>query len=143
MLNEIKVETVELVFDSCETITVGVDAIKSFDFTVSGEDYCWDNRRKVFDVQKNLSKFHLILDIHDLAGFAISDPVHIERGMTEREYLTKRLITTRDITHVYINGIAYRLPWLGHSYNNLGLRTIVKPITLDGQKLVEYLADFM
>lgn len=144
MLNELKIDKLELGFDSCETITVGLGAIRALEFTVTGEEYCWDSRRKTLDVQKVLGKFHLELDIRDMGEFVLSDPVHIEKGLTEGEYLFKRLTTTDDITHIYINGVAYKIPWdPGQQYNNLWHRTVFVPSTPNGRSTVEYVIEPM
>ena len=123
------IDEIELVFDSCETITVGMAAVKSLRFTTSGERYEWDAKNNEFDKSHCMSDLHLEIDLGEGAPLRGGDRFAMEaRGQTEREYIVERLSKTTDITSIYIAGEKYNVPWgEGGAYTNLWCRTFFNP----------------
>ena len=138
METAVKFDKVELVFDSCETITIGLDAIRWMSMDVGVTEYRWDERNRCMDMEKTLTRFRMSIDLTQLQALSLSDPVHIEPGLTEKQYIVKRLSSTDDITHVYVNGEPFRMPWgPGDMYQNSWHRT-TRTNTTDGTDTVEY-----
>ena len=53
MESAVKFDKVELVFDSCETITIGLDAIRWMSMDVGGTEYRWDERNRCMNMQNS------------------------------------------------------------------------------------------
>lgn len=123
------IDEIELVFDSCETITVGMSAVKSLRFTTSGEQYEWDAKNNEFDKSYCMKELHLEIDLNEGAQLRGGDRLTMEaRRQTEREYIVERLSKTTDITAIYMAGVKYNVPWgEGGAYTNLWCRTFFNP----------------
>lgn len=123
------IDEIELVFDSCETITVGMSAVKSLRFTTSGEQYEWDAKNNEFDKSYCMKELHLEIDLSEGAQLRGGDRFATEaRRISEREYIVERLSKTTDITAIYMAGVKYNVPWgEGGAYTNLWCRTFFNP----------------
>jgi len=123
------IDEIELLFDSCETITVAMSSVKALRFTTSGERYEWDAKNNEFDKSYCMSELHLEIDLGEGAQLRGGDHLVMEaRGLTEREYIVERLSKTTDITNIFIAGVKYNVPWgEGGAYTNLWCRTFFNP----------------
>lgn len=123
------IDEIELVFDSCETITVGMSSVKSMRFTTSGEQYEWDAKNNEFDKSYCMKELHLEIDLSEGAQLRGGDRFAMEaRRLSEREYIVERLSKTTDITAIYMAGEKYNVPWgEGGAYTNLWCRTFFNP----------------
>lgn len=120
-MNKITIENqeIEIVFDNCETILVDQWAIKSMSFNTICDRYFWDNYHKEFERSTMMNDFVLSLDLSKPQNF------HHQHRLIEQKTILedgkeciKRIQNCDDITHIYINGICFGVPWKKKSKGN-------------------------
>ena len=105
-----------LVFENCECIDVDVGAIESFYMTTRGKRFTFDkiSKRLLEDVE--VDALELKLNMSDASNFYHSSQnqmlsLGIESVLTDRKNCVERIKTSTDISHIYINGVCYQMPW--------------------------------
>lgn len=118
-MNQIVAEnnSVELVFENCECITISLRAVESLCMITRGERYVYTKPWREMMHCKEVDNFEIIIDLNDKSCFYHSTPMQTlthamtESVLTDRNNCVERLKTCNDITHIYINGICYQMPW--------------------------------
>ena len=111
-------DTLELVFENCECINVSIGAIESMYMTTRGKRFAFDKLSKTMMQCEEVESFEIKLNLYDKSYFNHSTPGQMlthaltESVLTDRNLCIERLKTCNDITHVYINGVCYQMPWL-------------------------------
>lgn len=106
----------ELVFENCESINVGIGAVESFYMTTRGKRMVFDKQSKQMMEAQLVDTFELKLKLSDASNFYHSSQnqmlsLGIESVITDRHNCVERIKTSTDITHIYINGVCYQMPW--------------------------------
>ena len=107
---------IELVFENCETMFIESSAIKFMYFTTKGERFNWYARDHEMLKSIEIEEFEITLDINDKKCFHHPYSTMLTWGgtdsvITDGQKCLERLISSDDITHLYINGICYHMPW--------------------------------
>lgn len=105
-------QEIEFVFENCESIHIDMWAIKQLYFTTNGERYSWDEQHKTMMTSKEIDEFKIVLDVRDTQNF------HHTHRLIKKEKISEdgsqcidRLRYCDDITHLYINGECFHMPW--------------------------------
>ena len=105
---------INLVFENCESICIDTQAIVHMRFDEDGKRYSYE-RGELYYIRK-LKKFYIVLDLSNsewfwhMAGqkhFNTANMNITDDGMD----CINRLKQSDDITHVYINGVGFSVPW--------------------------------
>ena len=107
---------IEFVFENCETIQISTFAIKNLFFTTKGERFAFDAHHHEMMKSTEMDSFEITLDISDKKCFHHPAQTMLTWGgtdsiITDGERCIERLKTCTDITHMYINGVCYHMPW--------------------------------
>lgn len=113
---EIQNYKIEFVFENCESIDVGIGAIESFYMTTRGKRMVFDKQSKQMMEAELVDTFELKLNMSDASNFYHSSQNQMlslgtESVITDRHNCVERIKTSTDITHIYINGVCYQMPW--------------------------------
>ena len=113
---EIQNYKIELVFENCECIDVGIGAIESFYMTTRGKRLVFDKHTKQMLEAQSVDTFEITLKLSDASNFYHSSQNQMlslgtESVITDRHNCVERIKTSTDITHIYINGVCYQMPW--------------------------------
>lgn len=136
-------DRVELVFENCECMTVSLHAIESLRLTTRGERFVYEKPWREMLQCKEVDNFEITINLNDKSCFYHSTPTQMlthamtESVLTDRNNCVERLKTCNDITHIYINGVSYQMPWSideGKPYTNL-LQT-TKEEVINGRTLL-------
>lgn len=134
---EINDNEIELVFENCECIKVSLAALESLRMTTRGERIVYEKRFGALFTAVEVDTIELKLKLKDKLDYRHGSTGQITAfGMTESiftdgEKCMERIRTCNDLTHIYINGKCYQMPWdveQGHPYTNL-LQTTTKECT--------------
>lgn len=140
---EINDNEIELVFENCECIKVSLAALESLRITTRGEHTVYEKHFGALFTSVEVDTIELKLKLKDKLDFRHGSTGQIVSfGMTESifndgEKRMERIRTCNDLTHIYINGKCYQMPWdveQGHPYTNL-LQTTTKECT-DGKEFI-------
>ncbi len=106
----------EFVFENCETIFIDDSAIKFMYFTTKGESFSWYAREHEMLKSIEIEEFEITLDITDKKCFHHPYSTMLTWGgtdsiITDGQKCLERLKICNDITHLYINGTCYHMPW--------------------------------
>lgn len=113
---EIQNYKIELVFENCESIDVGIGAIVSFYMTTRGKRFVFDRQSKQMMTAELVDTLEMTLTLSDASNFYHSSQNQMlslgtESVITDRHNCVDRIKTSTDITHIYINGVCYQMPW--------------------------------
>ena len=113
---EIQNYKIELVFENCECIDVGIGAIESFYMTTHGKRLVFDKHTKQMLEAQLVDTFEITLKLSDASNFYHSSQNQMlslgtESVITDRHNCVERIKTSTDITHIYIDGVCYQMPW--------------------------------
>lgn len=115
---------IEFVFENCESIDVSIGAIESFCMTTRGKSFVFDKQSKQMMETELVDTLEVKLNVSDASNFYHSSQNQMlslgtESVLTDRKNCVERIKTSTDITHIYINGVCYRMPWnVEHCYLN-------------------------
>lgn len=132
---EVEHGTIEIVFMNCECINVELEAIESMYMITRGERYAFDKHSKNFLCSKEVKELELTLKVSSNHHFYHASPGQMlviggtESIFTDRQKCLERLLNCDDITHIYINGTCYQMPWKGGSENVNKYQTVTKKCT--------------
>lgn len=113
-MNHITLDTqeIEFVFENCECIYIDEWAIKKLYFTTKGERYVWDEHSKSLMKSIEIDDFSITVDINDTKYFHHANRlIEKEQVKDDGSQCIDRLRYCDDITHLYINGICYHMPY--------------------------------
>lgn len=116
---------IQLVFENCECIDVGVGAIESFYMTTHGKRFAFDKITKQLLETVEVDALELKLNMSDASNFYHSSQNQMlslgtESVITDRKNCVERIKTSTDISHIYINGVCYQMPWFREKqYDNM------------------------
>lgn len=113
---EIQNYKIEFVFENCECIDVGIGAIESFYMTTRGKRLVFDRQTKQMLESQVVDTLEITLKLSDASNFYHSSQNQMlslgtESVITDRHNCVERIKTSTDITHIYINGVCYQMPW--------------------------------
>lgn len=114
---------IEFVFENCEAILIDESAIKQLRFITKSERFIYDAHNHDMMKSVEVEKFYIVLDITDKKNFHHPYSTMLTWGgtdsiITDGQKCIDRLTKCDDITHLYINGVCYHLPWDYSRYNN-------------------------
>lgn len=120
---------IEFVFENCEAIFIDTSAIKHLRFTTNGERFIYDERSREMMKSIEVNEFYIVLDIKDKKNFHHPYSTMLTWGgtdsiITDGQKCIDRLTKCDDITHLYINGVCYHMPWDYSRYCNTFQNTI-------------------
>lgn len=109
---EIESQSIEFVFENCETIHVDVCAIENLYFETGGERFSFDPYRKNLMKSIIMTDFYIKLDLTNPKHFYHTNRMKDDNLTTEQdgEQCINRLIHSDDICHCYINEVCYHVP---------------------------------
>ena len=117
-MNSVEIQNykIELVFENCESIDVGIGAIESFYMTTRGKRFAFDKISKQLLETIEVDALELKLNMSDASNFYHSSQNQMlslgtESVLADRKNCVERIKTSTDITHIYINGVCYQMPW--------------------------------
>lgn len=122
---ELNEQYIEFVFDNCDTIKVDMWAIENFRFVTSGESWCWEERHHNFYKTINCSYVYIKLNLNNPLHYYSTPRCTFNSNLTIEEHgknFINRLATSDDITHFYINGVCYSVPYERSKETNLAFR---------------------
>ena len=113
---EIQNYKIELVFENCESIDVSIGAIVSFYMTTRRKRLVFDKHTKQMSESQVVDTLEMTLTLSDASNFYHSSQNQMlslgtESVITDRHNCVERIKTSTDITHIYINGVCYQMPW--------------------------------
>lgn len=113
---EVQNYKIEFVFENCECIDVGIGAIESFYMTTLGKRLVFDKHTKQMSESQIVDTLEITLKLSDASNFYHSSQNQMlslgtESVITDRHNCVERIKTSTDITHIYINGVCYQMPW--------------------------------
>lgn len=113
---EVQNYKIELVFENCESIDVSIGAIVSFYMTTRGKRMVFDTHTKQMSESQIVDTLEMTLTLSDASNFYHSSQNQMlslgtESVITDRHNCVDRIKTSTDITHIYINGVCYQMPW--------------------------------
>lgn len=109
---ELNDQEIEIVMENCEGIRVDMWAIKTLRFDTFCDRYVWDETNKDFMRSTIIDNVKMVFDIRDWKHF--HHPTQRIDSATLKEDGEKcidRLRYCDDITHIYINGKSFGIPW--------------------------------
>ena len=113
---------INLVFENCESICIDTQAIIQMRFKESGRRYTFE-RSELYYVT-DLKKFYIKLDLSNSEWYwHMAGQKHFNTAkmnlMDDGLDCINRLKECNDITHLYINGVGFAVPWKpGTQYSN-------------------------
>jgi hypothetical protein len=120
--------TIDIVMENCESISVDAAVIESLRMETDNEEYVWDNMRNRFMKTTTLKYFRIVIDIGKIENSEF--PVvyitryvnQAKRDKFEEQKEAMEILKKSDyISSVYINGEHFRVPWKPdpeHPYSN-------------------------
>lgn len=112
---------IELVFENCDCIHVDVWALKSLRMNTDSERYEWEEQKK------EMLKFTLLKNLY--MEFDTKNPrhfYHTPRVIPANKPVgddgfdcIKRIKSSDDLTHIYVNGQCYQVPWKSEPYESI------------------------
>lgn len=109
---ELNGQSVEIVMENCETIIVDMWAIKTLRFDTICDRYVWDENHKDFLRSTIIDNVKMTFDIREWKHFHHTPRLIDSATLKEDgEKCIDRLRYCDDITHIYINGKSFGIPW--------------------------------
>ena len=116
---DVPAQYIELVFENCDCIHVDVWALKSLQMDTDGDRYEWDEQKKEILKSTSLKNIYMEFNTENPRHF-----YHTPRAILPSKPVgddglecINRLKTSDDLTHVYINGHVFIVPWKPESYD--------------------------
>lgn len=109
---ELHDQEIEIVMENCESIKVDMWAIKTLRFDTICDRYEWDESHKDFLHSTIIDNVKMVFDIREWKRFHHTPRLIDTTTLKEDgEKCIDRLRYCDDITHIYINGKSFGIPW--------------------------------
>lgn len=109
---ELHDQEIEILMENCESIKVDMWAIKTLRFDTICDRYTWDESHKDFLHSTIIDNVKMVFDIREWKHFHHAPRLIDSATLKEDgEKCIDRLRYCDDITHIYINGKSFSIPW--------------------------------
>ena len=100
---------IELLFMNCDCIKIDMSAVTDLRFRTNGEEWDYYKRDNVFLKAATLKSLYLTVDPSQTFAFS-------SKQIKTADECIQRILTSDDITRLYVNGKPYRVPWTTKTY---------------------------
>lgn len=100
---------IELLFMNCDCIKIDMSAVTDLHFRTNGEEWDYYERDNVFLKAATLKSLYLTVDPSQTSAFS-------SKQIKTADECIQRILTSDDITRLYVNGKPYRVPWTTKTY---------------------------
>ena len=100
---------IELLFENCDCIKIDMSAVTDLCFNTNGEYWDYYERDNVFLKAATLKSLYLTVDISKTFAFS-------SKQIKTADECIQRILTSDDITRLYVNGKPYLVPWTAETY---------------------------